>query len=132
MAPVSSTHCHPKLIYLSLHGPTDFLLFQMDTNPFVAFDLHTNCSFFPKLACLVVPGSRHHLATSVTAHLRWSLIFLELSFLLACHSRSLSFDFFPCSLPSTSCYHLFSRAFLSCGSQDPVLALECSKHLCGI
>ena len=132
--PCGTVHCHPKLICLSFHGPTDFLLFQMDTNPFAAFDLPTNCSLFPELACLAVPGSRHPLATSVTAHLRWSLpIFPELSFLLA----SVTADHYHLTsslvlCPQQAVTTLSSRAFLSCGSQDPVLALECSKHLCGI
>ena len=33
----------------TLHGPTDFLLFQKDTNPFAAFDHHTDHSLFAEL-----------------------------------------------------------------------------------
>lgn len=98
------------------------------------FDLYTNHSLFPELACLAVPGSRHPLAISVTAHLRWSLpIFPELRFLLA----SVTADHYHLTFPLVLCPQqavttLSSRAFLSCGSQDYVLALECSKHLCSI
>ena len=107
--PCGTVHCHPKLIYLFFHSPTKLLLFQKDVSPFAAFDLHTDCSLFPEFTCQVVPGSRHHLATSVMAHRRWSPHPLPLAQLLAsfCHSRSLSFDFFPSSLPSGSCYHPF-------------------------
>ena len=88
----------------------------MDTNPFVAFDLHTNRSFFPELACLVVPGSRHHLVTSVTAHLRWSLpIFPELSFLLA----SVTADH----------YHLTSSLVLCPQQVVTTLSLGLSSHV---
>ena len=107
--PCGTVHCHPKLIYLFFHSPTKLLLFQKDVSPFAVFDLHTDCSLFPEFTCQVVPGSRHHLATSVMAHRRWSPHPLPLAQLLAsfCHSRSLSFDFFPSSLPSGSCYHPF-------------------------
>ena len=132
--PCGTVHCHPKLIYLFFHSPTKLLLFQKDVSPFAAFDLHTDCSLFPEFTCQVVPGSRHHLATSVMAHLRWSLpIFPELSFLLASVTADhyhLTFSLLLC--PQEAVTTLSSRAFLSCGSQDPDLALECSKHLCGI
>lgn len=92
--------CHrslpPKLIYLSLHGPTEFLLFQKDTNPFADFDLHTDHSLFAELTCLADPGSRHHLATSVMSHLRWSLpMFPKRRFLLA----SVTADHYHCLFP---------------------------------
>lgn len=132
--PCGTVHCHPRLICLSLHSLTVFLLFQKDVSPFSDFDLHTNHSLFPELTCLAVPGSQRHLATSVMAHLRWSLpIFPELSFLLTSVTADdyhLTFSLVLC--PQQAVTTLSSRAFLSCGSQDPVLALECSKHLCSI
>ena len=100
----------------TLHGPTDFLLFQKDTNPFAAFDLHTDHSLFVELTCLADPGSRHHLPTSVMSHLRWSLpIFPKRRFLLA----SVTADH----------YHRLSPLFSVLSNLLPPFPLGLSSHM---
>ena len=64
MAPVSSTHRHPKRTYLSLHGSIVFLLFQKHISIIAALALCTDYSLFTELSswsqCELGPAVETH------------------------------------------------------------------------